>query len=173
MYLLYYVCTYVLYRLVPYILVIGVFSSTYDHVYHVFVCGRDSVHTRTFSRNIQARDSVHAHHFIRNVRACDYEIFGARDVCARTYTIFRGCASSIILDHTSACLCICARAPTSIFDYGGCSRCLSVIMPNTLLWGDLGHGSSTAHVYIQGDIGDSLYHILESPERCSLQWLDE
>ena len=93
----------------------------------------------------------------------------------------RACASASIIVHTFVCLFVHAWASVSthacdsgiICDCSCCSVCLSVILYNILLWGDLGHGYTAAHVYIQIYIKDYLYHSLESPECCSLQWLGD
>ena len=47
------------------------------------------------------------------------------------------------------------------------------VMSNTLMLSDLGHVFRLDYVYIQSAIRDSLNHLLESSERCSLQWLGE
>ena len=136
--------------------------------YRGIICRCDSTHNRTFNINPRARASAHAYTLSRNV-------------CARASKIIRAPASINILARTYACLCVRAWDPTSIracallsiHACGGCSVFLSIIISSTLLVGDLGHGSRTVHVYIQGALGDSLYHILESPERCYLNWLGE
>ena len=153
------------------------------------------MHTRAFSINIQAHVYAHAFIIIRNVhacnhmifcaqrtvRACAHTIFHARGAHVRTYAIFHVRASTGILACNSACLCvhaqasagILAHAPVSIRSHGGCSLCLNDVLSNTLLKGEIGHSSRTAHVYIRGDFGDYLYHSPEYPEHCSLQWLGE
>ena len=140
----------------------------YDRIYCRIVCGRDSVHAGTFSRNIQAHAPLHVHTINRNGCVC-------------SSAIIRACASASIIVHTFVCLFVHAWASVSthacdsgiICDCGCCSVCLSVILYNILLWGDLGHGYTAAHVYIQIYIKDYLYHSLESPECCSLQWLGD
>ena len=136
------------------------FSPSYDHIYHRIVRGSYSMHARIFSRNIRACASMHTRTLGRNVPAC-------------ASSVIRAHASASILAHTYVCLFFHARSSTSIRDHGGCSACLSVVLSNTLLWSELGHISKTAHVYIRGALGYSLYHIPESLERWSLQWLSE
>ena len=92
-YLPYYVRTYVPYGFLPPIIVIRVHSAMYNRLYRGIFRGRDSVHARTFSRNIWASASVQAHTISRNV-------------CARASTIIHSRASTSILAHTSACLCV-------------------------------------------------------------------
>ena len=111
--------------------------------------GHDYVNAHTFRRNIRTRASVHAHNISRNVRARAYAILCACGAHERTYEIFCASASTIILAHTSACLCVCAQdsasihacAPAIISARGGCSLFMYVVLSNTILWDDLGHGS--------------------------------
>ena len=136
------------------VLVIRISSSSCYRISRGNVRGHASVHDRIFSRNVWAQASFHACTCSRNVRACDYA-----SICAR--------ASVIILARTSLCLFfhardstrICACSPAIICACGGFSTCLSVIPSNTLLWGDLGHGSRTDHVYICGALEDFLCHV--------------
>ena len=125
----------------------------------------DSGHTHILFRNVCARAHTifHAH---RNICALAHTIFCARGIRAQTYSIFRALASARILACTYTCIYVHARAsvsicacdPTSIHACGLCSSCLSVVLPNTILWGELGQVSRTAHVYIWGDLRDCLYH---------------
>ena len=149
-------CTALRSIVVKLVLGIHICSYTYDRLYSGIVLGHESSHTCTFSRNIWAFSSVHTCILIINV-------------CARASTVICERASASILSCASAYMCVRAQASTrihtrallSIHDYDGCSAYLSVVLSNKLLWGDLDHGYRTAHVYIQGDIGNSVYH---SPE---------
>ena len=143
--------TYVPYGFVPPVLVMHIRSERYGRLYHGIVCGCYSLDTVTFSRNIQARDFINSRTISRNTHA-------------RASTIIRTHTSARILARTSMCLCvharasysIRARAPVSICSRGGCAVWMYVVLPNTLLWGDLGRGSRTDRIYIRGSLGDSL-----------------
>ena len=100
-YLPYYVRKYFLYGFVPQVLAIRVSYDTYNRLYHRIVCGRESVHVHTFSRNIRSRASDHICTLSRNGYA-----FASN--------IIRACASASILVRNSACLCVHAWSSVSI-----------------------------------------------------------
>ena len=164
-YLPYYVCTYVQFGSAPPILIIHVCSSLYYCLSCVNICGCSSVHTCTFSINIRSLDSLHASIWSRNACTISVNFHARASVSIRTHASVSilDCFPMCMLVRTHASSRIRARSPVSICVRGGCSMLMSVVLSNTILWGHLGHGSRTDHVYIWGVLGDPLYHSLESP----------
>ena len=125
LYLPYYIRNYVLFGLVPPVLIIHIRSPSYDFIYCVNTRGRASVHSRTSSRNIRVNASVHTRTLSRNSHTI------SRNVCAHASASIRARASMCILARTSMCMFVLSRASAGIRSRGAFSTCLSVIMSNT------------------------------------------
>ena len=126
----------------------------------LFVRACDSTYGLLSYGNVCARASVH----VRN-----FAFMHARTISLNIYS--RALAS--IRARTSMCIFIRTRASVIISASSGCSACIYVILINTLLCGELGHGFRTSNVYIWGAHGDYLYHSLEYLEHEYLKWLGE
>ena len=122
LYLPYYIRNYVLFGLVPPVLIIHIRSPSYDFIYCVNTRGRASVHSRTSSRNIRVNASVHtrtlsrnSHNISRNVCAHDSACIRARAPCVSLLVLPCVCLSLHVLLQASVlavavprvCLSLC------------------------------------------------------------------
>ena len=93
-----------------------------------YFSGRASMHSHTLSINIQAQYYLHARTLSRNICAhaststFPYD-FSSILVCTSMCLFVRSCDSASISAH----------APARICAHSGCSVCLSVVLPKTLL----------------------------------------